>query len=263
MTDASANAPPGSPEATAAAARPRWPASAEAAPAGFTDDREYAEWLRTELERVIERNYERIFFARPFKDYEFVFGPWSSQGRMFAIDLINALKPELLALPAGSRLTLLDVGAGCGAGTAMLASCFSHPSLGFTITCDALDKIPEWAELFPVMYRNITMRTDSLYDVKDGSYDIVTASHVIEHIPRRDVAAFIRKLVSVARRLTVVICPWQEALPVHPAHEFSVDCDLIEEVRPDSFTVFRSLGWHNPAVDPALLRCVAMIFRKT
>ena len=231
-------------------------------PVGFATERAYAEWLRTELERLIERSYERIFFARPFKNFEFVFGPWAHQGRLFAIDLFNALKGELLEVPAGSHLTLLDVGSGNGAGKALLASLFSHPSVGFTIECEALEPDRIWEELYPVLYGNVTLRSDSLWDVPDESYDIVTASHVIEHIARAEVAPFIRKLVAIARRLTVITCPWQEQRPLCAAHAFSVDDDLLREVEPDSFTVFRSLGWHGATAGASDGQCVALVFRK-
>jgi hypothetical protein len=237
------------------------PATGQACSTGTAADIEYANWLRSEFERLRKRSYNRIFASATLADYDFVFGPWASQGRFFSIDTLNLLKTELFTLPWDSHLTLLDVGSGCGAGIDLLSSFSSEPFAGYRIDCEALERDPRWAELYRIMYRNVPVRTESLSEIPDASYDIVTASHVIEHIAREEVAAFIRKLVSVARKFTIITCPWNEPAPRHPDHAFSVDYDLIKEVEPSSFTLFRSLGWNNGVADAALLQCVGMVFR--
>ena len=224
-------------------------------------ERRYADWLRSELDALGRRSFRRLFCPPGAADSsDFVFGPWAQQGRLFGVDLFNVIAQELFSVPFGSKMTLLDVGAGSGAGTALLASLFSHPWAGYEIACEALEPSREWAELYPALYSGVPLRAERLEDIPDRSYDIVTASHVIEHIERDQVAAFIRKLASVARRFAVVTCPWQEPEPVHPEHRFSVRQDLVDEVAPDAIKIFRSLGWHNPSLAEPL-QCIAMVFR--
>ncbi len=234
-------------------------AELQAAPTPPVADAEYAEWLRAELDRLFEKAFSRTF---PGHDLGFVVGPWATQIRLFAIDLFNVLKPELLALPWGSHLTLLDVGAGSGVGTALLASLLAKPYFGYTVDCEALEPFRGWAGLYPLLHRDLPVRGGDLYEIPDASYDLVTASHVLEHVPRHEAAAFARKLASLARKFTVITCPWMEKAPLHPGHEFSVDDELINEVKPDSFETFRSLGWNNGATGTDALQCIAMVFRQ-
>jgi hypothetical protein len=159
-------------------------------------------------------------------------------------------------------LTLLDVGAGSGVGTALLASLLAKPYFGYTVECEALEPLRGWAGLYPLLHRDLPVRSGNLYEIPDASYDLVTASHVLEHIPRHEAAAFTRKLASLARKFTVITCPWMEQAPLHPGHEFSVDDELIREVKPDSFETFRSLGWNNGATGADALQCIAMVFRQ-
>ncbi|HEX3954897.1 MAG TPA: class I SAM-dependent methyltransferase [Stellaceae bacterium] len=225
-------------------------------------DADYSQWLRGELDNLTRRAYGRIFYPRGTRaNYDFVFGPWAEQTRVFAVDMFNLIKEELFTLPWGSHYTLLDIGAGCGAGTALLASFFEKPYFGYTIACEAMESTAQWAELYRILYPDLRVRTDSPLDVADGSYDVVTVSHMVERIPRGEVAAHIRKLAAISRKFTIVTCPWREAPPLHPAHAFSVDDDLLDEVAPDSYSLFRSFGWNNPVADPRLLQSVAMVFR--
>jgi methyltransferase family protein len=233
-------------------------AERRSAPTRPANDKEYAEWLHSELDGLFANAFAKIF---PGHDFGFVVGPWATQIRLFAVDLFNVLKPELLRLPWGSRLTLLDVGAGSGVGTALLASLLAKPYFGYTVACEALEPFPGWAELYPLMHRDLPVRSNNLFEIPDASYDVVTASHVLEHIPRREAATFVRKLASAARKFTVITCPWRERAPLHPDHAFSVDDDLLREIEPDSFEIFRSLGWNNAAVGTDPLQCIAMVFR--
>lgn len=240
-----------------------WPAYAEPLPIGSAADAQYAESLRLELDRHTERSYREIFAeCGGGDDFDFVFGPWANQNRLFAMDMFPLLKGELFAQPWGSQMRLLDVAPGGGAGTALLASLFRDAAFGYTIACEGLEPSAHWADLYPILHRNVTARNETLFDVPDGSYDIVTASHMIQRLSRQEATAAIRKMARIARRFAIVVGPWKEAQPLCPGHDFSLDVDLIAEVKPDNVAIFRSLGWNNPFADAALLQCVGMVFRR-
>jgi len=156
-------------------------------------------------------------------------------------------------------LSLLDVGAGPGFGTELLGRLFATNVSGYKIDCTALELSPQWGRFYPYLHNHAGVIIGDLFDQPDNSYDIVVSSHVIEHLPRAEVVPFVKKMQSLARLATIVVCPWQEGCNRHPAHAYSVDRDLLNELHPDHWEVFHSLGWHNPT---GRSRCLGMVFRQ-
>lgn len=209
--------------------------------------------IRKEAEEIVQRNFREIF---PNDDYDFVAGPWATQGLHFAVDLLQLIKPELMREPVGTPMTLLDVGAGPGFGAAFFRRLFGEGHYGPKLQVSVLELSTQWQRFYPFLHDGLPVAVRNLYEVEDNSFDIVSSSHVIEHLPRDEAPLFVQKMVSVSRKFTAVICPWKEGKQRHPSHVYSVESDLVDDLKPDVVSIFPSFGWRHEK------GCLGMIFRK-
>lgn len=210
---------------------------------------ERARESEAERSAIIRRATREIF---PHADPDFVFGVWRTQGLFFAVDTLALLVPELRRLEPSS-LSLLDVGAGPGFGTQLIASLFrDNAASGYELRCTALELSPAWERLYPFINADIQITTGNLYDIPPDSYDIVTCSHVVEHLERGEALRFITHMRAVAKRLAIVTCPWRET-SLHPAHVHRIDEHFVDDAGPSAHVVYKSGGWSES--------CVGMVFR--
>jgi 2-polyprenyl-3-methyl-5-hydroxy-6-metoxy-1,4-benzoquinol methylase len=141
-------------------------------------------------------------------------------------------------------LSLLDVGPRTGAGLALLR--LLHHPLAFTRLkfepVYGIDLDPEFERIAKTEFRDIHPLTGDIFDLSDKSYDIVTCSHTIEHIP--DPQSFVEKLVRLARRAVFLACPYEEANRVE-GHCVSIGQSFFDMLQFDDVEVYESQHWHN------------------
>ncbi len=109
----------------------------------------------------------------------------------------------------GQRLKILEVGSNI------------HQLLGKLLPNDSIDyldlEIPEEMR----NKANIIVGDATALTLADGSYDVVVALDVYEHIPQNLRAAFLKHTSRVARQLTVIGAPFDEPLTVNAEKEAS------------------------------------------
>jgi SAM-dependent methyltransferase len=111
---------------------------------------------------------------------------------------------QLLAgVPAGSRVTLLDVGSGCGdIGRAVARRAGRR---GIHITAVALDHSRAAAALARGSGVEPVLARAEALPIRAGAVDLVLASQFLHHFTRRSAAALVREFDRIAR-LGVVLC---------------------------------------------------------
>lgn len=193
----------------------------------------------------------------PNDNFDFVINQWRTQNLFFALDTMTVLGPELYKYPHGTELTYLDVGAGPGFGSDFIADLFKDPDGAIRLKCHALELSTQWERMYPALNTHLSVSAKDLFEVPSDSYDIVSSSHVIEHLEPDHAVEFVSKMKRVAREFAIVACPFEEPDPRHPSHVQSIDESFINRLRPTRFEVLKSFGWNAPHKQS---RVVVMLF---
>lgn len=141
-------------------------------------------------------------------------------------------------------LSLLDIGPRTGAGLALLRL-LHHPAAFTRLKFDpvvGIDIDPEFERIAKREFNDIEALTGDIFDLADGSFDVVTCSHTIEHIP--DPAPFVEKLARISRRALVIACPFEEH-DLIPDHCSSINRAFFDSQGFDDLEVYDSNHWHN------------------
>ena len=147
------------------------------------------QWLAT-----TEAMKDAVFVANPKqqhpdrKKFEFAAG---AQSILFMADLLPHLHRRMTEnYDRFERLTLLDVGAGSGAGTQLLAQIHSDTMIWSKLDISAIDYV-DWRRRWVAMhYPKIDYRVQASAELPANTWDFVVCSHVIEHLddPRAMIA---------------------------------------------------------------------------
>jgi 2-polyprenyl-3-methyl-5-hydroxy-6-metoxy-1,4-benzoquinol methylase len=142
------------------------------------------------------------------------------------------------------KLTVLDVGARTAAGTALLRAIF-HPESFSRLKFSSVTAL----DLDAVAIAKAKLEYPDLeYLVEDvrlfagiRNWDLVLASHTIEHVPDPD--AFIGYLEAVANKYVLIACPiYEDQLSVGHSNRFTIE--FFERHNFTNVIAFRSLHWH-------------------
>lgn len=185
-----------------------------------------------------------------------VAGASGTQSLQFMVDLLPHLQKALAEHPRGSRLDVLDVGPGSGLGTALLAEMYQKRRLGYRLKVTALDIVPSFEWYLKATTPRVRFVQEDLFD-HAGRYDIVIASHVIEHVP--DPLPLIRRMQDVARHAVFVVAPFKEpADNLTQGHVNVIDEAFVEAMEPLEWTTMHSASW-GAAMDPPYEMLIARL----
>jgi len=165
-----------------------------------------------------------------------------AQSRAFMIEMLPHIWSHLRTYPAGSTFTVLDVGPGAGYGSELLASLHNTDFLGYRLVVDTVDLSTDYADVIRFHSKFIrNNRYEDIFEMSD-TYDIVIASHVIEHV--ENPLEFVNRLREFARQRVFVYAPFdepQEALT--PGHISVLDKAFLANFNNDEWTLVHSIAW--------------------
>ena len=166
-----------------------------------------------------------------------------SQSLNYYGDLSRYISKHILGF---ETLSLLDIGPRTGSGLALLRL-LHHPEAFTRLKFDpvfGIDLDPEFQRIAESEFEDIRPMTGDIFDLENKTFDIVTCSHTIEHVPDPD--SFMEKMANLARRALVIACPFEEIDRV-PGHCNTITQDLFDRHGFDDVEVYDSNHWHNGA----------------
>ena len=145
------------------------------------------------------------------------------------------------------HFSLLDVGPRTGVGLALLR--LMHHPMAFTrLKLDpvaGIDLDPMFEHTARLEFPDVQPMTGDIFTLEQKSWDIVTCSHTIEHIPEAEV--FVEQLIRIARRYVVLACPFSEE-DLIPDHVRSINYSFFEKLGFEDVKVYPSQQWHSGLV---------------
>lgn len=167
---------------------------------------------------------------------------WGAQSIQFVIDCI----PELHRIMRkhynrSDHLSLLDVGAGSGAGSNIFSMLHSGRHVYSKLRVDAVDYIDSRLRWVKTMYPRVHYKVADVYDLPDNNWDIVFCSHVIEHVNNPEI--FLEKLIDICKGFLLVYSPYNEIDKI-PAHKNTITESLYDGLKIETLNFIKSMGWH-------------------
>jgi len=162
------------------------------------------------------------------------------QSRVFMIDIIKYLHTRL-AHHSNLTKTCLDVGPHLLGGTTLLKELHSPDSFTrLKLTVSALDIDDKFESKCKQIAPDLEYIVGDLYEI-DRVFDIVIASHVLEHVP--DPISFCKALQKRSRDIVIVACPWREFPLTTQGHINTIDKTLTRAVGARDLEVFSNFSW--------------------
>lgn len=179
-------------------------------------------------------------------------GRWAAQSQIFVVDCIPTILETLRKNHRrADAATLLDIGSGTGAGTALLSSLLSSDMLWCPVKVSGLDLYPHRVICATNNFANFDYQIGDIF-AHETTYDYVFCSHVIEHVP--DLPPFLRRITRLARRNAFVYAPYDEQERIQ-GHVNTITDKTFTGLEVERLEIKKSAGWRwgKPETDMCVL----------
>lgn len=174
-------------------------------------------------------------------DYQRIVDKEIPQSTLFMSEIIRYLHDLCLHFPERTYKSALDVGPLSFAGTALLSTIHKPRSFNrMKLHVSAIDITDKFLPLKDILAPDVRFIKGNIFDV-DETWDIVIASHVIEHVP--DPEKFARRLQEIARDFVIIACPWREDPLVTPGHINTIDKAFTLKIGARGLQIFTNYSW--------------------
>lgn len=191
--------------------------------------------LREEAARIEFEVLDRL--GLPARD---VLAAWNPQSKLFMIECGRVLE-QLYGFDERA-VTLLDVGPRTAAGTSVLVELYGPQTFSrLKIMASAIDLNDTFQAYSQAAFPEVAYRVGDVSALPPHeTWDVVVASHVIEHT--HDPHGFLRTLKARARDYVVIACPYEEHERI-PGHEVTIGWDFLRDTRPIRHNIYLNQNW--------------------
>ena len=164
------------------------------------------------------------------------------QSQPFMAEIIPFLHKLYLSLTELETKTALDIGPLNFAGTALLASIHGRSSLNrLRLKVSALDIESRLAVMKEIVAPDVEFICGDLYKLKNRIFDLVIASHVVEHVPQP--MDFMKAMQGIARDFVIIAVPWMEQLPLTGSHINVIDESFVNAIGGQDLNIYTNYCW--------------------
>ena len=161
------------------------------------------------------------------------------QSRVFMMRIICYIHDLYACCPG--RKSCLDVGPHLMGGTSLLKEL--HSPRSFTrlkLDVSSIELDDRFLSQCRAIDPDAKYLIGNIYDHTD-SFDIIIASHVVEHVPNP--IDFIRRLQQLSREWVIIACPWREVPLTTAGHINTIDKSFLTAVRAQNVQIYTDLSW--------------------
>lgn len=164
------------------------------------------------------------------------------QSELFMVEILPWIHKLYFSAPTNARKTVLDIGPQSFGGTRLLHSIHNPATLNkLKLDITAVDIHDEFEMLRRMIVPDIEFIKANIYDINDRNWDLVIASHVIEHVPQP--AKFLRRCQQLAKDQVIVACPWAEDPLVTGGHINTINKQFVQSVGATDLKVYTNYNW--------------------
>ncbi len=180
---------------------------------------------------------------------------WIAQNIQFMIDIIPDIHQILLKYyQRKDELNLIDVGAGSGAGSNLIAQLHTARMIYSKINVDAIDHVDKRLKWATAQYPRINYYQENLYKLASKNWDLVVCSHCIEHVPKPH--AFIEQLIRICKGFLFIYTPFNEIDRI-AGHLHTITASFFKPYKIEHSRIFNSMAWHpDKEKDQVILACI-------
>lgn len=172
-------------------------------------------------------------------DFEKMGGAQSIQ---FMVDMLPDIHQVLLKyFNRCDELEVVDIGAGNGAGTNLIAQLHVDRMIYSKMNVSAIDHIDSRLRWVQSQYPTVRYNVAKLADLPSKHWDLVLCSHCLEHVLEHE--QFVQDLMRICKGFLFIYTPYDEKNLMHGhLHRFTES--YYKDLTIESLRIFNSMAWH-------------------
>jgi SAM-dependent methyltransferase len=182
------------------------------------------------------------------------------QSMQFMIDCLPTIRDLFRGWHREIVLKVLDIGTGNGAGANLLATLHKANFFNVQMKVDALEITNIYKAYAEYHFPNINYIVGDIFTLEpQRKWDLITCSHVIEHLPNP--FPLIAEIRRRARHWALFYAPFEERNLLEKGHLISITRSMVVTLQPKIMKIITSPAWKHPVDENS--QCVLFVLSGT